>query len=187
MAEEPKEAPAEEKAEAKPAVKSKLSFKTLILIGVPLVLAQIFLAGWLVTSKFEKYLPENKPRPEEKKAQEIKGVSDVDLSTYKTYEVKDIIINPAETSGQRYISLSVVIYISPEVEPTFKDIEPEIRSLIIERVSSKRMDELDNFKGQQILRDQVRDDINSLISKYFSAKYPNFKIPRVVFSNYTIQ
>jgi flagellar basal body-associated protein FliL len=188
MAEEkPQEPQMDEKAETKVAVKSKLSFKTLILIGMPLVLVQVALAYFVVSSYIQPHLPENKPKPEEKKAQEVKGASEADLSKFKTYEIKDIIVNPAETSGQRYLSVAVDIYILPEVEPMIKNIEPEIRNLIIERISRKRMDELDNFKAQQILRDEIKDDINSMISKYFSSVFLNFRVPRVVFSSYTIQ
>ena len=49
------------------------------------------------------------------------------------------------------------------------------------------MDELDDYKDQQILREEIKDDINSVTAKYFSKKYPDLVVPRVVFSKYIIQ
>lgn len=188
MAQEPDEIVEEGGADQpQPAAKSKLSLKTLILIGLPLVMVQAVLAYFLVNSFIEPKLPETKPMPEEKLEAET-PVEDVeDLSTYVTHVVEDIIVNPAETGGQRYLSISMTIYVPMEFVDMVADLDNEFRSIAIERISRKRMDELDDFKDQQILREEIKDDINSLVSRYFDKKYPNFIVPRVVFSKYTIQ
>ncbi|HUU27358.1 MAG TPA: flagellar basal body-associated FliL family protein [archaeon] len=179
----------EEAAEApRPSPKSKLSFKTLILIGLPLVMVQAVLAYFLVSSYVKPRLPEAKPRPEEKKEQEGRESATVeDLSNYVTFPVDDIIVNPAETGGQRYLSVSVNIYVTKELEKIIPSLEPEIRGVIIARISRKRLDELDEFKDQQILRGEIKDDLNEIIKDYFSEKFKDFKVPRVVFTKYTIQ
>ena len=113
---------------------------------------------------------------------------ETDLSTYVTFPVLDVIVNPAETAGQRYLSVSVDVYVPEKIEEEkIRTIEPEIRMVIIERISRKRMDELDDFKDQQILREEIKDDLNAVIRKYFAAKFPDLNVPRVVFSKYTIQ
>lgn len=109
------------------------------------------------------------------------------MSGYVTFLVEDVIVNPAETAGQRYLSVSINVYIPEELEEEIPDIEPEIRGVIIERISRKRLDELDDFKDQQILREEIKDDLNTVIRRYFASKFPGLTVPRVVFHKYTIQ
>jgi flagellar FliL protein len=159
----------------------------LILIGLPLVMVQAVLAYFVVSNFIEPKLPETKPMPEEKQEVDIREQEVEDLSTYLTHMVEDIIVNPAETGGQRYLSVSIAIYVPEQHAALMPDMDQEFRSVVIERISRKRMDELDDFKDQQILREEIKDDINSLIGRYFSKKYPDLIVPRVVFSKYTIQ
>ncbi len=189
MAQEPEEMTEDGGGEDQPqqSSKSKLSPKTLILIGLPLVMVQAVLAYFLVSTFIAPKLPETKPMPEEKQTEEGRGEDVEDLSAYTTYAVEDVIVNPAETGGQRYLSVSVNIYVQQEYADLIKDLDPEFRALIIERISRKRMDELDDFKDQKILREELKDDINALIKLHFKTKYPELNVPRVVFSKYTIQ
>jgi flagellar basal body-associated protein FliL len=189
MPDEPQEVVEEEQEEPQGGPsKSKLSLKTLILIGLPLVMVQAVMAYFIVSNYIEPKLPEIKPPPEDKKTQGPKTGEEADLSTYVTFPVEDIIVNPAETAGQRYLSVSVNVYVPEDFkEENMKSIEPEIRGVIIERISRKRLDELDDFKDQQILREEIKDDLNVIIDRYFSSKFPGLNIPRVVFSKYTIQ
>ena len=170
-----------------PASKSKLSLKTLILIGLPLVMVQGVLAYFVVSNLIEPKLPENKPHPEEKQEKDVRNEEVEDLSEYVTHMVEDVIVNPAETGGQRYLSVSIALYVPVQYAELIADLDNEFRSVVIERISRKRMDELDDFKDQQILREEIKDDINAVIAKYFSKKYPDLIVPRVVFSKYTIQ
>lgn len=187
MADEPQEMMEEEGGAAQPQAKSKLSPKTLILIGLPLVMVQALMAYFVVSNFIGPQLPEQKPRPEEKKETDARGGQEKDLSTYVTYPVEDVIVNPAETGGQRYLSVSVNIYVPQKFGEMVKDIDPEIRSLIIGRISRKRLDELDDFKDQQILQEELKTDLNEVVKKFFATKFPDMDIPRVVFSKYTIQ
>lgn len=187
MPEEPQDVMEEEQVESQGPSKSKLSLKTLILIGLPLVMVQALMAYFIVSNYIEPKLPETKPRPEDKKSQEARGEVEKDLSTYITFPVEDVIVNPAETAGQRYLSVSINVYVPEEIGDKISDIEPEIRGVIIERISRKRLDELDDFKDQQILRGEIKEDLNVVIKKYFAAKFPDLTIPRVVFHKYTIQ
>jgi flagellar basal body-associated protein FliL len=194
MADEPQEI-TEETGEAQPQSKSKLSVKTLVLIGLPLVMVQALMAYFVVSSFIEPKLPETKPKPEEKKEAVAQTTQVEDLSAFATYAVDDVIVNPAETGGQRYVSVSVIFYVPEKYAGKgegkkgggIKDIDPEIRSLIIERISRRRLDELDDLKDQQILRDELRDGINTLVKKFFATKFPDLTVPRVVFSKFTIQ
>lgn len=187
MPDEPQDVMEEEQEESQGPSKSKLSLKTLILIGLPLVMVQALMAYFIVSNYIEPQLPQTKPRQEDKKTQETRGEAEIDLSSYVTFLVEDVIVSPAETAGQRYLSVSINVYIPEELEEEISDIEPEIRGVIIERISRKRLDELDDFKDQQILRDEIKDDLNTVIRRYFASKFPDLTIPRVVFHKYTIQ
>jgi len=187
MADEPQDALGEGTEETQETPKSKLSLKTLILIGMPLVMVQAVLAYFVVSNYIEPRLPETKPRPEEKKEKVAKTGGAEDLSSFVTFPVEDIIVNPAETGGQRYLSVSVNVYIPEEFQEVISSFEPEIRNKIIERISQKRLDELDDYKDQQILREEIKNDLNAVIKRYFSKKFKGLYIPRIVFSKYTIQ
>ncbi|MBW7997690.1 MAG: flagellar basal body-associated FliL family protein [Candidatus Glassbacteria bacterium] len=189
MAQDPEEMTEEGTEEQEqPSSKSKLSPKTLVLIGLPLVMVQAVLAYFVVSNYIEPQLPETKPLPAETQAAEGRLGGDIDdLSEFVTFAVEDVIANPAETGGQRYLSVSINVYIQKEYADEMADMDAEFRSLIIARISRKRMDELDDFKDQEILREELKDDINALIGKYFSKKYEELEVPRVVFSKYTIQ
>ena len=188
MPDEPEEVMEGEQEEPQGPSKSKLSLKTLVLIGLPLVLVQAVMAYFIVSNYIKPQLPEIKTPVEDKKTQDTRSGGEADLSTFVTFPVEDVIVNPAETAGQRYLSVSVNVYVPEEIEEEkIRSIEPEIRGVIIERISRKRLDELDDFKDQQILREEIKDDINTVIRIYFAAKFPELNVPRVVFSKYTIQ
>jgi flagellar basal body-associated protein FliL len=188
MAQDPEEMMEEGGEEQpQPSSKSKLSLKTLILIGLPLVMVQGVLAYFVVKQYVEPKMPETKPRPEEVQEQDVRNEEVEDLSTYVPHMVEDVIVNPAETGGQRYLSVSFTIYVPQQYGEVIGDLDDEFRSVVIERIGRKRMDELDDFKDQQILREEIKDDINSVIARYFSKKYPDLIVPRVVFSKYIIQ
>jgi len=187
MPDEPQDVMEEGVEETREPSKTKLSMKTLILIGLPLVMVQALMAYFIVSNYIEPQLPEIKPLPEDKETQEIRGIREEDLSKYITFPVEDVIVNPAQTGGQRYLSVSINVYIPEDHEETISGLEPEIRGVIIERISRKRMDELDDFKDQQILREEIKEDLNAVIRKYFANKFPKLIIPRVVFHKYTIQ
>ena len=59
--------------QSQPSSKSKLSLKTLILIGLPLVMVQGVLAYFIVKQWVEPKMPETKPRPEEVQEQDVRN------------------------------------------------------------------------------------------------------------------
>jgi len=188
MPDDPEETMPEEEGAVTPQAKSKISLKTLILIGLPLIIVQA-LAAFVVVKKFvQPILPEQKPVPvEEVKQTESQDDQQVDLSEQVPVEVADIIVNPAETQGQRYLSVSVVYYVPEEIAADLTDFEAEVRSAIIEKISRKRLDELDDPGDREVLIGEVRDALNSNIRKFFSKKFPDLNIRRILFSKYTLQ
>ncbi|MFC1614499.1 flagellar basal body-associated protein FliL [Gemmatimonadota bacterium] len=187
MPDEPQDAMPEEDGQAAPAAKSKLSPKTLILVGLPLVIVQVGLAWFVVTKVVRPRLPEQKPSPVEEVQQTGSQDDKVNLSEHVPVAVDDIIVNPAETKGQRYLSVSVVIYVPEDIATELVNFDAEVRSAIIERISRKRLDELDDPADRQILLGEVKQDLNNTIETYFSEKFPDFTVQRILFSKYTLQ
>lgn len=188
MADEPQEGMESEGGAGPSSSKSKLSLKTLILIGLPLVMVQAVIAYFIVTSYISPRLPEAKPRVEQKTQQaDGRTASEIDLSKHAIISVEDVIVNPAGSQGQRYLSVSVVLYVPSQVEAQITLLEPEIRSVIIEQISRKRLDELDDYRDQQILREEIREHLNALLKNQFGASLKGAEIPRLVFSKYTLQ
>jgi flagellar basal body-associated protein FliL len=187
MPDEPQDAMPEEEGQAAPAAKSKLSLKTLVLVGLPLVIVQVLLAWFVVRKVVQPRLPEQKPPPVEEVEQTGSQDDQVNLSEHVPVAVDDIIVNPAETKGQRYLSVSVVIYVPEDIAPDLVNFDAEVRSAIIERISRKRLDELDDPADRQILLGEVKQDLNGTIETYFSKKFPEFTIQRILFSKYTLQ
>lgn len=167
--------------------KSKLSLKTLILIGLPLVLVQAVAAFFVVKMFIQPKLPEAKPAPEEVQGESAsKGDMVSDLSQYVTFPVDDVIVNPAETNGQRYVSVSVVVYV-PAAMKGIEELEPEIRSIIIDKISRRRLEQLDGYEERQALLEDIQQELNAIVRRNFPDKYPDFEVPRILFSKYTIQ
>jgi len=191
MADEPQEAQEPEGGAGAASSKGKLSFKTLVLIGLPLVMVQAVFAYYIVTSFIKPHLPAAKPKVEEKKIEQQPGApkveGEIDLTKYTTLPVDDVIVNPAESQGQRYLSVSVVLYIPIELEEQIKKLEPEIRGVIIEQISRKRIDELVDYRDQTVLRDEIREKVSAVLKNNFGASLKNVEVPRVVFSKYIIQ
>lgn len=73
MPDEPQDVMEEEQEESQGPSKSKLSLKTLILIGLPLVLVQALMAYFIVSNYIEPQLPQTKPRQEDETTQETRG------------------------------------------------------------------------------------------------------------------
>ena len=170
MPDEPQDAMPEEEGQTTPAAKSKLSLKTLVLVGLPLVIVQVMLAWFVVRKVVQPRLPEVKPPPKEEVQQTGTQDDQVDLSEHVPVNVDDIIVNPAATKGQRYLSVSVVVYVPEAIAAELANFEPEVRSAIIERISRKRLDELDDPADRQILLGEVRDDLNLTIKNGITTK-----------------
>ncbi len=191
MADEPQETMSdEEEGAAVPKAKSKISLKTLILIGLPLVIVQAALAFWVVRTYIQPPLSSMKkeqPVEETTQGDDQNEKDEVDLSGSVPVTVEDIIVNPADTKGQRYLSVSVVIYVPEDIATELANFEPEVRSAIIERISRKRLDELDDPADRKILLGEVRDELNGTIRTFFKKKFPKLSIRRILFSKYTLQ
>jgi flagellar basal body-associated protein FliL len=118
-----------------------------------------------------------KPAAEEKKESESKegeeGGSDVVL-------LDEIIVNPADTGGRRYLAVTVGFQSSlKEAEKAFEKNKPILRDALISLLSSKHLDQLSNIA----YRDSLKFEIKEIVNTKMHAK----AVDTVVFSNYVLQ
>lgn len=163
-------------AEAKP----KKSFKKLFLfggIGLGVVVVGILLAVFVlrplmsgtdhksaIKPKAErqekKQESEKKEQPKENKREAAQGEGGGGL----VYTIKDIVINPAGTSGSRFLSVSFGFDLAGnEVATQFEQREPLIRDALITIMSSKTVTQLTDAREKEITRLQIRKRLSDLL------------------------
>ncbi len=163
-------------AEAKP----KKSFKKLFLfggIGLGVVVIGVLLAVFVLRPMMsgtghttankpkaeqteKKQESEKKEQPKENKHEAAQGEASGGL----VYTIKDIVINPAGTSGSRFLSVSFGFDLaSAEVESQFDQREPLIRDALITIMSSKTVAQLTDAREKEITRLQIKKRLSDLL------------------------
>ena len=95
--------------------------------------------------------------------------------------IKDLIINPAGSNGERYILLNIDLEINTEdALAIMKEKEVKLRDRIIGVISKKSIDQLDEYKELVALRMELKDEL----SKYLPEES---EIYNVYFSNFLVQ
>ncbi|RMD92109.1 MAG: hypothetical protein D6814_17385 [Calditrichaeota bacterium] len=147
--------------------------KTLLMIGIPLMLIQTGLA-YFVISRFVQPPPAaSKTEAPEEKAEEEEG-------PVKLYIIKDVIVNPAGTAGARFLNATIALeYSSPDLEQELTDKDVQIRDLLINILASKSIAELDGMDDKEALRQEILEKCNAFLKKG--------KIKKVYFSNFIMQ
>ncbi|HEY3295753.1 MAG TPA: flagellar basal body-associated FliL family protein [bacterium] len=113
---------------------------------------------------------------EEKKPEPSKE-SDSEMSVIM---LDEIVVNPAETGGRRYLVVSLGLQTTaPEAEKSIEKFKPLIRDALISLLSSKHMDELSRISYRDTLRAEIKEATNRELRK--------IKVDNVVFSSYVLQ
>ncbi len=100
---------------------------------------------------------ESKPKP---KKSEGKG-----SGNSVVYAIKDIVVNPAGTSGSRFLSVSFGFELLSQTDATeFESHEPLVRDVLITILSSKTMAELTDAKEKEIMRVQIKKRLQQLLN-----------------------
>lgn len=80
------------------------------------------------------------------------------------YTIKNIVVNPAGTSGSRFLSVSFGFELeSPELEQEFSQKEPIIRDALITILSSRTVAQLTDPKQKEIVRYQIKKRVSRLM------------------------
>ncbi len=156
----------------------KLSVKKIILIGIPLFIVQVIIVYFIVVKFVVKNpnQPASKPSSSEQTVATIEGSNTSD----KIYVVKDLIINPAGTNGNRYLLVSVGLETSNQAafqELSQKDLQ--LRDVLNTVFTSKSLIELIDVSKRENLRNEIAKRSSELLK--------NGTVVRVYFSKYIIQ
>jgi len=156
----------------------KLSVKKILLIGIPLFIVQVIIV-YLIVVEFVVKTPNQADSKTPISGQTIAGTEGSDTSD-KIYVVKDLIINPAGTNGNRYLLVSVGLETSNQAafqELSQKDLQ--VRDVLNTVFTSKTLLELIDVSKRENLRNEIAKRSSELLK--------NGSVVRVYFSKYIIQ
>ena len=101
------------------------------------------------------------------------------MANQKIFNIEDLIINPAGTSGQRLLLLSLGFGVADDDKlNTLKENEVIIKDMVINTVSQKTLGTLSRIELKDSLKVELAQKINQA--------YPQVKIKNVYFSKYLI-
>lgn len=95
------------------------------------------------------------------------------------YILENVIVNPADTHGTRYLNATVGLEVTDaKVMKQLEDRDVELRDLLIDIFGSKRLDELDGTDDREKLRAEIADRVSRLTDD---------QLIRVFISNFVLQ
>jgi flagellar FliL protein len=154
--------------EAEPAKKKKIPPIAIYAVaGVVLLVA-----GYFVGTKFlggsksgeEAKTEESKDAKAEGKEKEKEKKKSKDEKPSAIFTMEDIIVNPAGTSGTRFLSISIGFEVgSPESLKLFEERQPLIKDALITILGSKTMEQLSDPKQKEITRFQIKKRVEQLL------------------------
>ena len=175
MPEEPK---IETTEDEKP--KKGLNLKV-IFIGLPLFIIQLILVYFITATFLVKSAPDSTASGEGTDTESTEEVSDdeAEHTPQKIFNIEDLIINPAGTSGQRLLLLSVGFAVGGDEElKLLQENEVIIKDMVINAVSQKSLGTLSKIELKDSLKVELADKVNET--------YPKAKVKNVYFSKYLI-
>ncbi len=145
--------------------------KIVLMVGLPLMLVQTAVAYFLI-SKFVQ-VPKAAATEEAGEEEEEEGPTQL-------FVIEDVIINPAETSGSRFLNVTVALeYVNSDLEQELTEKEVQLRDILINIFASKTISELDGPDDRERLKKEILERCNGILKKG--------KIKRVYFSNFIMQ
>lgn len=185
------EAKNEEKQPEAAPKKKGFNFK-IILIGLPLFIVQLVLVYFLTATFLIKTAPAH---GEETNSEHVEDGEEHDEDdedeededgehggskvAQHIYTIEDLIINPAGTSGQRLLLLSVGFGVKDEEKAALlQENEIVIKDMILHTVSQKSLRTLSKVELKDSLKHEIAESVNKAI--------PKAKIKSVYFSKYVL-
>lgn len=176
------ETPATETQSQQPAESSFT--RKLIIFGIPAFLVQLVVVYFL-TAKFVVPLAVQNsvaatPGTATAAPSEEGSPSSADVKDDFIFVIKDMIINPAGTNGQRYLLTTIAFNVSTEEGmKSLEKREMAVRDLLNTVLTSKTMDQLIDVSKREALRQEIFGQSKTLVN--------NGVLRSVYFSKYIIQ
>jgi flagellar FliL protein len=174
---------------AQPASKGSMATKLLV-FGIPVFLVQLVLVYFL-TAKFVVPIAVQHHAGNDRVAAADHGASrdsnsgdseatQADAKEQHIYVVKDLIINPAGTNGQRYLLTTIAFNVnSEEALKGLEKKEMAVRDMLNSILTSKSMEQLIDVSKREPLRQEIADQAKEMIQ--------GGRLLSVYFSKYIIQ
>jgi len=145
----------------------------LILFGVPALILQIAVCYFIIT-KFMTNSAE--AGGSEATVKEHKDESKMG----ELYTIDDVIVNPAETSGTRFLNVTVGLEVEDSGQIDFlTERELLVRNLLISILVSRTISQLDDGEDLEELRKEIKDKLND--------RFGSVNVMNVYFSEYVMQ
>lgn len=77
------------------------------------------------------------------------------------YEMEQLVVNPANTNGRRYLLVEISLEMVAEDIPKMETINPKIKQDMIETLSSRTVSQLTTSQERERLRKELSEIINS--------------------------
>jgi flagellar basal body-associated protein FliL len=82
-----------------------------------------------------------------------------------TFEVRDLVLNPADTGVTHFAKISLVFETSdPKLLPELEERQYRVRDLLIRLIGKRTASELSNADVREDLRAQILDELNSTVA-----------------------
>ncbi|MCP5063251.1 MAG: flagellar basal body-associated FliL family protein [Ignavibacteriae bacterium] len=174
-----KEEGAGNEEKAAPGKKKGLNLKV-IFIGLPLFIIQLVLVYFITANFLVKTVPGQTGHGDSQHVEEAEEESDEEEEgELKIFTIKDLIINPAGTNGQRLLLLSVGF--SVRGEEKFKKLEESeviLTDVVLSTLSVKTLSELSKVESKDSLKVELQNKIKEVM--------PKAKVKNVYFSKYVL-
>jgi flagellar FliL protein len=155
--------------------KKSLFGKRLLLLGLPILLVQGCLAYFIVTKFFISSASTDEQEESIKKedVEEERKIGEI-------YIIKDIIVNPAETRGKRFLNTTVAFeFKDSSVGNELVKRDVQIRDTLINIFVSKTVEELDGVEDKDKLRQEILEKVNAWLT--------TGKLKQVYFTSFVMQ
>jgi flagellar FliL protein len=180
----------EEVEESEEEEKSSKKSNPLMIVIIVVVVILILLIGAVIFILLSGGEEEAQPEAVEEKAPTEKVEKKKKTATRKQAEsfmdmgpmfpLEDFIVNLLSEGGKRYLKVNITLELSGEELAAELDTkQAAIRSIIIDILSEKSLEEVSTLKGKDKLRDQIVDELNARLS--------DGQINNVYFTKFVIQ
>ncbi len=158
----------DDKAPVKPASGGSKKFLMFGLIGLGAIILGVAVAIFVLKPMMSKSPQGEKPKKaeEHKKSDEHGGSGGEGAATAGlVYTIKDIVVNPANTGGTRFLSVSFAFELkSDSLSLMLQANELKVRDALITILSAKSVAQLTDPKEKEIIRYQIRKRISDLMT-----------------------
>lgn len=148
MADEKKAPEKKKKAAAKPPNKILVIGKIFLLILI--LVGQAYLAYVLV----DKYYPSIYAKMNEEEPPVL-----------EMYQMEQIVVNPANTNGRRYLMIEISLEMEAEYVPMMETVNPKVKQEMLEALSSRTVTQLTTSEEREKLRGELSDIIKSSLGE----------------------